>query len=72
MMKSIKKALDYFSSRRHTGHAGVRDGHAGPTGDNMSTQLTSIKETHVERLLHVDPTMDPDMRCRDRYRNEAY
>ena len=72
MMKSIKKALDYFSSRRHTGHAGARDGDAGSTGDNMSIQLTSIKETHVERLLHVDPTMDPDMRCRDRYRKQPF
>ncbi|KAL7490750.1 hypothetical protein ACHAWT_000281, partial [Skeletonema menzelii] len=71
-MKSIKKALDYFASRRHTGHAGVRDGHAGTTGDNMSIYLSSTKETHVDHLHHVDPTMEPDMRCRDKYRKHPY
>ena len=69
MMKSIKKASELLKFPAYT------PGVSGPMPSSAlrpNADIVPLSGTHVEHLLHVDPTMEPDFRCRNKYRTHFY
>ena len=70
-MKSIKKTFGHFKSTALTNIlGGIESMEETPTVSRADN--TTEQRGHIGGLRNVDPTVEPDFRCRDKYRKRPY